>query len=725
MVPNKYKFYINSERVYPHYKQLKKKYSIESGQRFFRVNLEGTITLYGADYYVVKTSSIETDLIFKVISEDGLEYFSGTFNKSDCKFKDDKRAVEIKLTPNDKYDSLLDKYKNSYNLIDLKPETTSVTISKRPVLQIYCVGDNKIGNFMGGVYWETEVEAQYNILDLSENKYHFVLDYLQFEIVINNGSIYDGIYAGIENNIISYDNTNIYFTASGGVEIDPGTGEIINYNETITAKDKITGKELYRGITSGSDRRMNVTLNAIDSSVSGTLNITFTVFYFMSRYMLASAVNTGIGNGPIYGIEMRQDDFAGKDSTYKYVYPIKLNSEIALSSNQSSNPSKYGKNEFGKYFLPNKGNIHYFPIARSQWDYSSSWFSHSQLTETFDVNNITYYELKDGIEISQAIKVLLDKLDIGLKHEGTVEYSNFLYGQSNPITNDWFRIVITQKSNILKGVYDQAATKAPISLEDIFDMLRNCFRCYFFIDGNKLRIEHVKFFDNGMSYTSNEQLFFDLTSNEDTINNKLLSYGQNNLEYDKNNLSSRYEFEWMDNSTSIYSGYPIDVKAKYVQKGKVESISVNSFSSDLDMMQLSPNEFSSDGFSLLCCTYNSIGNFYNMPNKKIELVDEFGIKYGILTQNTYATWHYLQKFYMHDMPAFNIAYDNLPNNYLKVKNIKKCMLQDVKFPIKNSNINELYVYRLVKTDVGNGTINEMSIDIETNQVEATLSFIPS
>lgn len=104
----------------------------------------------------------------------------------------------------------------------------------------------------------------------------------------------------------------------------------------------------------------------------------------------------------------------------------------------------------------------------------------------------------------------MHKIDPLVKFEATAEYSRFFYegDTSTPIIPfDGSRIgyvpFIAPKSNVLKGNYDQAAQKAEITFEQVMNMLRDCFRCYWYIDSNNhLRIEHISYFMKGLSYTS-------------------------------------------------------------------------------------------------------------------------------------------------------------------------------------------------------------------------------
>ena len=228
------------------------------------------------------------------------------------------------------------------------------------------------------------------------------------------------------------------------------------------------------------------------------------------------------------------------------------------------------------------------------------WYVYDNYYEHFEEILRKQYTLKDSYSIGAAIKAILKKIDPTISHEPTVEYSQFLYGNNNPLGLTKFYVYITQKTNILKGNYDQPAQKAETSLEELMKMLRDCFRCYWYIENNKFKIEHIYFFMNGGSYSSQSSYQLDFTALTDQFNKKLPSYFQSEVEFEKSDLNQRYEFGWMDDVTDLFGGVAIDVKSQYIQKDKTEEINIGQFSSDVDFMLFNPSNFSDDGFALLC-----------------------------------------------------------------------------------------------------------------------------
>ena len=222
---------------------------------------------------------------------------------------------------------------------------------------------------------------------------------------------------------------------------------------------------------------------------------------------------------------------------------------------------------------------------------------------------------------------------------------------------------------------------------------------------------------NGGSYSISSNVQLDFTKLTDQFNKKPSSYFQSEVEYDKSDLAQRYEFNWMDDATELFGGVTLDINSNYIQKDRVEEINASQFSADIDYMLFDPSNFSNDGFALLCPLKN--GNTYELPIISVSLLDENGDSYTAVVQNWYASWAYLmQRFYVYDMPASSAQSNVLGELY--AHSIKKCMKSAIEFPAEE-DLDEL---RLVKTDLGNGKIDEFSVNLETRQTKVKLTYSP-
>lgn len=712
------------ESVNPHYKELNKKYAKESGQEFFRISLDGKINLFGSDYEIISQSNIEDQLIFIVdkhnnTSKKWVEYYRGEFSKTDCKFDHDKKKCELKTTAVDGYTEVMNKYENTYDLIKLAPEISKINLHKRSLMQVYISGTNSISNFFGGIYWEDDVNEAIDDHDTLVNKYYFSYIKAGNEFYVRGAGISDvnGVYAG----------TNGYWSCWNGYTCYMGTDTPMT-KAYIYIKRNSDDAVLYQSVkqwmfTNAGNcyiGRENIEMVNV-SNPSDKFTIESPFLYHIYQRLLCDVDTISDSEGVKNTYNLPSDDFVTDNRNYKKCIGL-TGGLFFCTSRTVTEPTKYGLSDYGEYFtnefIPASAGIgRPLPISKNSWANASLWYVYDSYYEHFEEKLRKQYTLKDSYSIGAAIKAILKKIDPNITHEPTSEYSQFLYGSSNPLGMERFYVYITQKTNILKGDYDRPAQKAEASLEELMKMLRDCFRCYWYIEDNKFKIEHIYFFMNGGSYSGKSNYQLDFTKLTDQFNKKLSSYFQSEIEYDKSDLNQRYEFAWMDDVTDLFGGNTIDVKSNYIQKDKTEEINIGQFSSDVDYMLFNPSNFSEDGFALLCPVKN--GSTLELPIITVNgLIDENKDIYTAVAQNWYASWIYLQNFYLWDMPAYSIESNVL--NYLYARDIKKCMKHTIEFPTEE-DLDEL---ELIKTAFGNGKIDEISISLDTRMAKVNLLYRP-
>ncbi len=791
--PSRIWFYVGYE-VTPHYKKLELQNKKESNQMFFRESLNGTVKLHGDDYQFVNTASLEQDLLLAIYNSQDTIIAKNKFNKTDCKYDHARSMVQLKLSPEDIYSQVLDKYENSYDIIKLSPAITRLTLTKRMAYQIYIAGANNITTVANGTYWEEDVnEPIYDLRKLQDEYYFAKISDSFFEVHLE-GFNYD------INATYIVDPSSDTWNATSKVTVwingqqhtylvqacikfekkyDAGSTafkQIQNYAYGISDGEIIDEEHLFNG----DNVLYDINKICIFTGPNGTGNKIYESGYFAKdsgnfliaqapgKYMLykidqpipqkiPEPESFSLGDNVIeYGVcarivcdidkvtiggteytlyDLPSDDFVYNRANYK-----KCRGLIGLTLHQtratSSKPTKYGMDDYGDYFTSNFLNpytdLFYgkpIPVSRSAWANTSIWVTFNDSWRDFEAKFRLEYILKDAYSLADVISTMLKEIDPRLKHEGTSEYSQFLYSGTSPLSFDTarngYKVYITPKSNVLKGNYDQAAQKAELSFEQLMDMLRNCFRCYWFIDEyNRFRIEHISYFLKGMSYT-NPTSQFNLTQELDKFNKKAALYCQKENEFDKSDLSSRYEFDWMDDCTDAFGNNSIDVISKYIQKDKTESINADAFSSDVDLMLYAPDKFTSDGFALLIARASDgkvpIVNVTTL--KDDEYIGPLGDgQYSANPQNYLASWLYLMRYYMYDMPAYSIKYDGIISiDAMRVVGIKRCMKHNIEFPSNTINID---IQRLITTDFGNGYIEEMSTNIDTEMTKMELRYVP-
>ena len=722
----------------PHYKGLKKKYAKETGQQFFRVSLEGRITFFGDDYEIVKTSNIETIFAFFIEKWDSsikhfTEYYKGIFTKADCKIDYSRKRIEPKFTTLDEYTDIMNVYETKYDLIKAEPALTEVSLCKRMLIQIYDEGADRITNFLGGTYWENEVtEPKQGQTQLIGEEY-FAYICSACEIRIEGLSIEDanGVYAGIYDftKLTSRTWRNNKGYSLGFEAISTASG---NKNAFVYLYRDTDSKKLYASTglvtvawpysdASGVSGYIEeaFTLKAIDGTE--TLAVEVPIFYKLFGRIICDVDSITDADGIVHAThDLPLDDFAATRGNYKKCVGF-ASANIFCTSATVEEPTRFGMNDYKQYFTNNflQSIVRPYillPINRNTWANASLWFAYSDGYAKLEKSARAYYNIKDCIGIGDAISALLKKECPSIKHEQNADFSEFLYGTNSGIKENW-KVVITPKSNILKGDYDQAAQKAETSLKGLMDMLADCFKCYWFIENGMLKIEHISFFNNGNSYTGDIKTQINLTDKKDQMNNKPALYFQNAISFDKTNLTSHYTFGWMDDTTDLFSGITLDVNSVYIEKDKSEEVAISDFTSDIDLMLLSPNDFSSDGFALMC-TIADDKSENSVPIVEQELVNTDGDIYKAIVQNWYASWPYLVRLYAYDMPAASVKC-NVLQSY-DVKSVIKCMGHDIDMFSEN----DPPVFKVIITDVGPGVIDEMTISLETRKASISLKYSP-
>jgi len=791
-------FYVGYE-VISHHKKLELQNKKENGQMFFRESLNGTSKLFGDDYNFVESAYLEQNLIFIVCDKEGNYIAKNNFNKTDCKFDRCKHSVQLKLSPEDKYSQILDKYDNTYDIIKLAPAITRLTLTKRMAYQIYIAGANNITTVANGTYWEDDVNEVIDDYELLKNKYYFAkvgdskyeihLEGFNYDInttflVDKNSSVWNAtsqVHVWIDGQETVYTMpasikfTKIRNAGTAQQEGDPwaymlidGTSDgLINVGTDESPSYVYAGDayriEIYTGLNGTGTKIYQSYHLFCTNNTNGFLMSPGEDTYIMVRieqpipmknpeperfslgnniieYAICARVISDIDEVIVGGETYRLYDIPNDDFTFTRANYKKCIGIIGLTLHQvaatSEKPTKYGMDDYGRYFTSNfLGSMSFLygrpiPVSRSAWANTSIWvtFGDSWVTD-FEAKFRKQFTLKDAYALEDVISAMLAKIDPNITHEGTSDYSQFLYSGTSPISWDTarngYKIYIAPKSNILKGNYDQAAQKAELTFEQLMKMLRDCFKCYWFIDDqNRFRIEHVTYFLKGMSYT-NPVVQFDLTQKFDKFNKKQALYCQQNTEFEKTELTSRYEFAWMDDCTDLFGNNSIDVISKYIQKDKTEDVNADTFSSDIDLMLYCPDKFNPDGFALLVARASDgkVPIVSSSAFKDDEYIGPMGDgSYSATPQNYLASWLYLMRYYTFDMPANNIEYDGLIlTDAMRVKGIKKCMKHDIEFPSSQLSIN---INQLIKTEIGNGYIEEVSTNLDTNMTKIELRYEP-
>jgi len=715
--------YIAPYIVHPNYKDdLAKEYELETNQRFYRAKLSGKLSFIRDDYDYINNKPFDTTFLLLIEkSNDGgktwTSYYSGQFMKTDCTFIDYDKKVTVQPDTIDEYNDVLAGLEKEYNLITLAPAIQRITINKRPLIQIYVPGDSIVSCFLGGTNWEQDANATTDQNALVRT-YHFALCNILKEIQItSHGSpaVISGLYTGrmatgatpgvFMGNLYPELNVNYYIFISQQT-ID-GTPFGIALVEIRRRSDDVAMFRYQKTTTAPFDT-LEFDLTAVeDSGATGTMHADMKSYNIYARYLCD--VET-IGDLNTYPLPT--DDIVDNNRNYRRAIGYAIDVAF-ISNNFSDTPTEWGLADNGKYFAP-PYSIYgqtFYPIARSTWRYASLWFGFYLMDWILEEQARKAYTLRDAFPVASCISVLLNQIAPGIKHEATAEYSQFLYGSSNPISGLTFRLLVSQKTNIINGEYQQPAQKAPTTLQQFTNMLRDCFKCYWYIDGGKFKIEHIQFFKNGGSYGGGAIISRDLTKEINLRNGLPWAFNTSEYSFDKVDLAERYQFEWMDDVTTPFEGLPIQVISKYVTPGKIEEINISNFTSDIDMMLLNPGNMSSDGFALFAAVPPQTGTQWILPFTRQTIN---GVEYFL--QNGYLAFINLQSpYWMYDLPARRVSVNGSEVYAYGIERKKK---QTFSFPATD----DPNPMQLIKTYIGNGQVDKLSVNLYSRSIKATLKY---
>lgn len=707
--------------------------AMQSNERFYRQELSGKLTFTGKDYDYIYMQDFETEYTLELyISRDlgksWIKLFTGTFAKTDCTFNEDNHTIEVKPDVLDRYTDILNNIENEYNLIELMPETVKMKYTKRPMIQVYSPGETVVSNFVGSNYWESDVNSS-DDEDFLVNTCHFGIAMADISINITTDTVtkpedVGGVYYGnaIIKSSVSPFHATFNLTGGNGKYYIRVTATYLPIQGQITY-DLIRYSD-YKTLFTYTDNKWNYkfmfdfTMNAVPSEggeesgeetteIAGMCHCSQTSSNIYSRILLDS--NTYDGNDTY---PLTSDDIIYENLNYHYVYPVTFE-VIESTSNTSVEPTKYGKAPNGEYYMP-PANGEYYPVAQSTWSYTSKWMNRDNIPSNLETNATTEYELKDGYLLSSILQKLLAQINPNITHRAEKEYSEVLYGDTNPIGLIKSILIVTPKSNITRGEYKEPAKTAMTTLKQFTDMLKNMLQCYWFIDeNNRFRIEHISWFMNGGTYNGNNSIVgYDLTVMENIRNSKTWDFAKCEYEFDKDTMPERYTFGWMDEVSMPFMGQPLIVKSKFVQKDMKEEINIANFTSDIDYMLLQPDAISNDGFAIFAASQSIVDGTY----KTILLPKTInGITY-YLQNGVLSIAQIQERWWLYNLPAKTVnvnGYDTI------VKSIQRKKKQKITFPIVIENVNP---YNLIKTNIGNGEIENIEINLSNETAEAQLQY---
>lgn len=719
----KYRFFMSINggtefAVNPVYKELSKDFAKESGQMFFRAKLNGQLTFVRQDYAKINESYFDALFLYRIeqyINGSWVEYWRGNFYKTDCEFDSDSETC--KVTPNvvDQYSKILAGYENEMDLIQLAPDMQRINYWKRPVFQFYIAGASTIGCFQMGSYWEQEAEPTTDHGTLI-NSYKFgqLRSLHKFKILDSGVAAIDCVYWAYSlPNTIRGNYKDGYSTGYKLRVLDVYYGPGYGYCWDITLLDP-ENNEIFANwgeIDSGQPIPSSFEMSGIGDYLGQQITVSYENIQVYGRIVNDVGPATDPQN------YLLPDPDITDTSGYKYGEPMATSGGgqtgwegfVVFQYEFQEEPNQYGQyyeNGVSQgYYVPSYGQFHSredcLPISRNSWGEISTWMDTTHWQRINLANNFRCKPivLKDAYSFASSIQKIVKAIDPSLDFQLTNDYSYLMATILEQI------LYITPKTNILVSEYDHPAQQAPVTLKTFMDAMRDMFNAYWFIEDNKFKIERVDYFANGRSYTPPTEAGIDLTKEIVTRNGKPWAYCSSKWKYEKFQMPERYEFGWMDDATAYFNGLPMVMLSPFVSKGQIEQRNVAKICTDINLMLISPDGFSKEGFAMLSC---------NASNEVIN----YNISQGYYIQNGMLSFTYLENRYLnYDLPCWRFKFGDFGDPE-DANSIKKTRIQEVTFP----NDTDPDLFELIKTDIGMGSIEKLSINLSSRQIKATLVY---
>lgn len=611
---------------HPRYSELSLEYDRDEGEMAFGQKLSGSLKFIDTDYDWIMAQERGLEILVR-LNRNGIEFF-GKFVITDCEIDEDARKIDVEIEADDAYSWLKAHLDDTFNLVGLAPKNEIVEYRRRACWQYYRQGDKKLTAIMGGDYFEMDAKQTASHSDLV-NKYYFsqidaeccivpqLFGYTGQDVNVINGKKFKGLASGrlvaegINDWRIIIHKGGEYGISSVGLLRKTSSGTWISYS-TPTPLSINAQAVQYGNLAEG--------MYFYYSGVNGS--------YMTNMY--CRIIHNNANYTPKY--DLPSEDIVSRTLNYNYVTVPAASIVSLMGTNEySAKPTEWGlapdnTNYYKKPALPAVLGISapLYPVGKTTWGEYSWWAYFNFSAGIFDYVYWDTVQLKDAYPLAAVLSVLLDAIfkDSGynVSFEGKEAYSGFFYGTNTGIVQAPPNLYITPKTNVLTANYSQKAQKGDITIGQVLDMLRDVFRCYWFMERNtdgtyRLRVENIYWFYNGGSYTVGTP--YDIRDARDPRTGKNWTYGKSQFKFDISELYKRYEFSWQDECTDWFDGDSVTCLAKYVNESATNKVKIDAFTSDLDYMLLSPEDFNKDGFALLGAKPEYLFGYGYQPQKTL------------------------------------------------------------------------------------------------------------
>ena len=278
--------------------------------------------------------------------------------------------------------------------------------------------------------------------------------------------------------------------------------------------------------------------------------------------------------------------------------------------------------------------------------------------------------------------IILDMLtgcSLTFKSEFFENEINYVTNQINKLNNIYF----IPKSDYLNPNATMPQRFASLSLKRLLEIICDTFNCYWWIENNELRIEHV-------SYNLNMQGIDAMSDYPENLK------GHRKYRYNVENMFSVESWKFMEQGNIDFIGSDIKYISTCVKKdteNKVKDRDLNEITTDIALIYTSPELISSSGFVMVC---TRLINGENWIDSEVGVISNNLLPNGHLS---IANLH--ENYWRYERIAYDGEMNGLQTVFTTIQKYKE--LEEIRLPLCCT---EFDPEKLINTGLGWGEVYE-------------------
>jgi len=278
--------------------------------------------------------------------------------------------------------------------------------------------------------------------------------------------------------------------------------------------------------------------------------------------------------------------------------------------------------------------------------------------------------------------IILDMLtgcNLTFKSEFFENEINYVTNQINKLNNIYF----IPKSDYLNPNATMPQRFASLSLKRLLEIICDTFNCYWWIENNELRIEHV-------SYNLNMQGIDAMSDYPENLK------GHRKYRYNVENMFSVESWKFMEQGNIDFIGSDIKYISTCVKKdteNKVKDRDLNEITTDIALIYTSPELISSSGFVMVC---TRLINGENWIDSEVGVISNNLLPNGHLS---IANLH--ENYWRYERIAYDGEMNGLQTVFTTIQKFKE--LEEIRLPLCCTEFDS---EKLINTGLGWGEVYE-------------------